>query len=202
MAQTLYDPEHWLETVVRGIKDYVTNNINTRIYDVRMEFPAPALETEKVPLSRTVIHFEVDATPERPLGFGDNVGDWNYDPVLGVKPQYARVEEVNFDVGIWAWDASGGTTSRMKARQELANLFGGTNGMQRLADATNNDDGKIEILSFSGGRFVSDTINDVRVYRMVDCSLDVRVYSRTPIPVETGPTIEQVVQAPNFTIIG
>jgi hypothetical protein len=200
---TLYDPERWLETTIRGIKDYVIANINTRIYDVRMEFPAPSLERGKVPLSKTIIHFEIDDMPERHLGFGENIGAYNYDAAAKLAfPQEARVQEVNFDVGIWAWDKSGGTTSRMKAKQILSNLFGGPLGQRALFAATDGGDGGVEILSFSGGRYAIDRINDVRVYRMVNCALDVRVFSRTPMPSEGGPTIEDIQQAPNLSIIG
>lgn len=200
---TLFDPEHWLETAIRGIKDYVNANLNTRIYDVRMEFPAPMLEKSKVPLGKTIIHFEVDDQPERHLGFGNTIGALNYDSNLKLAfPQEARIQEIHFDVGIWSWDKSGGTTSRMRAKQALSTLFGGPLGQQGLYAATDGGDGGVEILNFGGGRFVIDTINDVRVYRMVDCSLEVRVFSRTPMPIEGGPTVEDIQQVPNLSIIG
>lgn len=203
MGQTKYDPELWLETTVRAIKDYVRNNINTRIYDVSMEFPSPEVEQYKMPLRKTIIHFEVDDMPESLIGIGDNIFALNYDPVRKtVNPQEAREQRLNFDVGIWASDDSGGTTSRMRAKQILSNLFGGSTGIKALYEAAEGDDGSIEILRYEGGRFAIDTINDVRVFRMIDCQLEVRVFSRTPISDEPGPAIEDIQQVPNLTIIG
>jgi hypothetical protein len=203
MSQTKYDPEKWLETTIRAIKDYVENNINTRIYEVVMEFPAPLMEQSLMPLSKTVIHFEIDDMPENLIGMGDNVFAANYNEVdETVNPQEAREQRINFDVGIWASDKSGGTTSRMRAKQILSSLFGGSQGIKALYDAGDNDDGSIEIIRYGGGRFAIDTINDVRVYRMVDAQLEVRVFSRTPISSTPSPSLEDFDQNPNITVIG
>lgn len=205
MPQTVYDPEKWLETTIRGIKDYVTNAINTRIYDVIMEFPAPILEKYQMPLKKTVIHFEVDDMPERLVGMGDNTFAMNYDALSQtVNPQEAREQRINFDVGVWASDESGGTTSRMRAKQILSTLFGGSQGITALRTVTDGGDGSVEILRYEGGRFAIDTINDVRVYRMVDAQLEVRVFSRTPISSTPAPAIEEILQEepPGLTIIG
>jgi len=203
MPQTKYDPEKWLETTIRAINDYVKNAINTGIYEVIMEFPAPIIEQRLMPFNKTIIHFEIDDMPERMIGMGDNVFRLNYDePTETTNPQEAREQRINFDVGIWATDKSGGTTSRMRAKQILSNLFGGAQGFQALFDAANNDDGSVEILRYEGGRFAIDTINDVRVYRMIDAQLEVRVFSRTPLSSTPGPAIEEILQDPDLTIIG
>lgn len=201
-----YDPEIWLESTTRTIKQYVIDGISApNAYEVIMEFPGAAFDTKKLPLDKTVIHFEIDDMPERLLGFGDDPARDNYDAVNQQnQPQWAAIQEINFDVGIWASAKSGGTTSRMRARQHLSRLFGFPQGVVNLRDYSDNGDGVIEILRpLSGGRFVLDRVNDVTMYRMVDCSLDVRVFSRTPIensPIV--PTIEDIVQAPGLTIIG
>lgn len=203
MAQAKYNPELWLETTVRAIKDYVSNFINTNIYQVVMEFPGPLLDNKTVPLNKTILHFEVDEIAEMPLGFGDNIGNLNYDVGSGtVNPQEAREIRINFDVGVWASDASGGTTARMRAHQLLTTLFGGKIAQDSLRVASDGGDGYIEILRFSGGRFAIDSVNDQRLYRTVDCTLEVRVFSRTRISDTPGPAIEEIDQDPGLTVMG
>lgn len=204
MVQTnFYDPEKFLESTVRTIKEYVETYINTRIYEVVMEFPGALYDAGEMPMKKTVIHFELDDQEGKPVGFGDGMFADNYVAGVGNFPQYAAVQLFTFDVGIWASDSSGGTTSRMRAKQYLSFLLDMNNGgAKKLGDFSDNGDGRIEVLSFSGGRFVLDSANDVRLYRMVDCQLVVRVYSRTPIPSISEPAIEEIDQAPNLTIIG
>ena len=200
----IYDPEHWLESTVRTIKDYTEENMNTRIFDVVMEFPGSIIDADKQPIKKTVIHYALDAIETKPVGFGDGMFADNYDPAYGNFPQYAEVHRLTFDVGVWASDRSGGSTSRMRARQQLAYLFGmNGGGAVKFGDFSDGGDGRIEVLSFTGGRFVLDTSgNDFRLYRMVDCMLELRVYSRTPLPTEHLPTIEEIDQVPNITILG
>lgn len=206
MAQTKYDPEKWLETAVRGIKDYAEAGLNGNgsLYDVVMQFPAAQLEESMMPFRKALVHFEIDEIREAALGFGDNIIEDNYDPTSGVDPQIARVHRINFDVGTWTSDASGGSTARIRLRQRLSVLFGGSIGYVKMLEATEEeeDSGGIEIMSYSGGRFVMDTINDLPVYRMVDCTLEVRVYSRTPRGLIPWPAIEEVIQEPHLSIQG
>jgi hypothetical protein len=199
-----YDPEIYLESTIREIKAYVEANINTRIYKVVMEFPGSIVDSERMPLSKTLIHFELDADDPSILGMGDNVFETNYnslDSSLGL--QRAEQHMLNFDVGIWSSDRSGGTTSRSRAKQILQTLFG-VDGIEKLRTFSDGGDGGIEIRSFTGGRFVLDVSdNDSRLYRMVDCQLNVRVFSRTPIAqAEPGVAIEEILQAPDLTILG
>lgn len=197
MPQTKYDPEKWLESTIRAIKDYAAAAFNSNIYTVVMEFPGADMDLKYLPLHKTVVHFEVDDMPETVLGFGENTFRMNYDePTYTVNPQEAREHFINFDVGIWASDASGGTTSRMRARQILSWLFGGAQAIDALRAASNGGDGSVEIVRFGGGRFAIDSVNDQRVYRMVDGVLEVRVFSRTPLSKATGPAIEQITQQP------
>jgi len=206
-VSTKYNPEKWMETTLRCLKEYAQENFNTKIYDIVMEFPGAIIDSGKLPLNKTVIHFEIDSLDSGPVGMGDNMFADNYDPELQQNvPQYAAINVFTFDVGIWASDRSGGTTSRMRARQQLEFMFGiNPAGLTSLMEFSDGGDGGLEILSFTGGRFVLDTAaHDFRLYRMVDCQLVIRVYSRTPLPAdETGqPTIEEIDQAPNLTIIG
>jgi hypothetical protein len=84
-------------------------------------------------------------------------------------------------------------TARLRAYQTLCNLFLGSQAITKLREATNGGDGQLDIVRFSGGKFLSETINDIRVMRVVNCSLIICVFSRTPNPIIT-PTIEDIIQ--------
>lgn len=200
-----YQAEDWLLSTYRTLKSYVIDTINApNVYDVVMEFPGADVDAGKMPLRKIIIHFEIDDIDEQPLGMGDRPAVDNYSAGTSeITPQWAHIHVVNFDVGIWASDAEGGTTSRMRARQWLTRLFSIPEGAEHLRDYSDGGDGVIEILSFSGGRNVIDRVNDMRLYRMVDCTLVCRVFSRTPIEdAVTVPAIDEIDQAPNLTIIG
>jgi hypothetical protein len=200
MSVTKYSPEEWLETAVRGIKDYAEQFLNSG-YEIVMEFPTAEFDSRTTPWDKTIIHFAVDAIDDFALGFGREPTVWNYSEAeQGVFPQWGAMHLLNFDVGVWACDASGGLTSRLRAKQYLHEAFGLPHGVTLLREATNNDDGQLEILSFSGGRNIIDTVNDFRVYRMVDCNLEIRVFSRTRMPDEAGPAIMEIPQEPVFFI--
>jgi len=213
--QHVYNPENWLESLTNVIRDYAYNGFNSAVnddrgypagddvYEVVMEFPGPAMDRHEMPLDRTVVHFEIDDITDRDIGFGMQHYADNYDPVAHtVNPQYARQHLVNFDVGVWASAKSGGITSRIRAKQILESLFGDPGGQVRLRELSSVDDGSVELISYSGGRFIIDTINDNPVYRMIDGQLIVRVFSRSKISDTPGPAIEDIEQAPNLTIIG
>lgn len=202
---TTYDPEIWLESTTRVLHDYVVDTINApNVYSVVMQFPGADIDSQKLPLDKTIIHFQVDSIDEKPLGLGDRPVTENYDEDTGeTRPQWARVHRINFDVGVWSSDRSGGTTSRMRARQWLTRLFAIPEGAERLRDYSDGGDGILDVLSFSGGRNAEELVNDVRLYRLVDTTLEIRVYSRTPLgdaPVVMA--IEEIPQAPNLTILG
>lgn len=201
MTQTHYDPEKFLETLVRGIKDYVNNSLNTQIYNVVMEYPDVLVAESTVPQGRTIIHFEIDGIDSQPLGFsgfGGNVEEV-YDGTTGdVTPHFAARHLVNFDVGIWAWDRSGGTTQRLRARQLLHNILGLPQSGIRLRDATDGGEGGVQVMSYSGGRFITDRINDVPTYRMVDGTLVVSVFSRF-VDLDI-PAIQDIFIVPELTI--
>jgi len=202
----VYNPEQWLLSTTRALKEYAETFFNSA-YEIIMEYPGTEVVLKMMPLEKTLVHFEIDTIEERPLGFGRSIGDWNYDDTTDpahptANPQEARVHVINFDVGIWSTDRSGGTTARARAKQILSLLFLGGLAQDNLDAAVNAGDGRIEILTFTGGRFLTDRINDVDVYRMVDCNLNIRVYSRTPkfeVPVET---VDEVIQDENLDIDG
>jgi len=206
---TIYDPEAWLITTLRGIKDYakigfdnaVKNNLGAsvgdEVYEIIMEYPSADTLAKLAPFTKTIVHFEIDDIDTPIFGMGNNIFNWNYDPTLKwVRPQEAQKHILNFDVGIWASDRSGGITSRLRAYEILNDLFGGASAKNKLMAATELNDGGVELLSFTGGRFLADKVNDIIVHRMVDCTMMVQIFSRTPIPetTEAIETIEEILQ--------
>jgi hypothetical protein len=203
----VYDPENFMLSTSRVLKDYVEAFINTGVFEVIMEFPGAVIDQGLLPLKKTVIHFELDDIDSKPVGLGDGMFADNYNATdETITPQYASVHKLLWDVGIWASDRSGGTTQRARARQMLEFLFGRNNGgIERLREFSDNDDGVLEITDFSGGRFLIDTSeNDQKaLYRMVNCQLEIRVFSRTPLSMASPiPTIEDHTQVPDITILG
>jgi hypothetical protein len=199
---TTFNPEIYLETATRCLKEYAeagidaaiqdnnSNDVGLDVYEVVMEFPSDEMIVSKVPGNKSIVHFELDDIQDSILSFGDNVARSVYDPVLHtVTDQEGRRHVLNFDVGIWAWDKSGGTTARLRARQILTNLFTGAQATKNLRASSDGGDGMLEILSYTGGHFTTEYVNDVRVFRMVDTSLSIRVFSRTPNPI-ISPSIE------------
>lgn len=207
-----YNPEEFIESTMRCVTEYAHERLSeiigadaSEIYDIVQEFPGAALDsrTREVPLSKVVIHFEIDDLKERVLGFGQNVFEDNYDAVnQTIQPQEAAIVNINFDVGIWTSDRTGGTSARAETRRMLSQIFGGALALERFREETDGGDGGIEIISYSGGRFATDKVNDVIVYRAVDGQLEVKVFSRTPKPIVAVPTIESIDQSPGLTIIG
>lgn len=221
MTITKYNPEDWLETLTRAINDYAeegfknsvldpdNNPVGDSVYDVVMEFPSTEDILKRVPLKKTLIHFEIDNIENLQLGFsgrGETIVKWNYDPALQqVIPQEGVEHRVNFDVGIWTSDRAGGKTQRLRAYQNLIRLFQGMLAFDDLKDATTrtdagNFDGALEIYNFTSGRFLTELVNDVVLYRMIDCTLVIRCYSRTSPIRQPIPTIEEIFQDPELII--
>lgn len=218
----VYNPEIWLESTVRELKAYAEAGLNESvrdgsanpiglynkdtnpngIYEVVMEFPSPENISGRVPLLRTIVHFEIDAIDNRYVGLGNQTYRQNYDPATHtVQPQEAGWHQVNFDVGIWSSDKSGGTTSRLRVYQILNNLFHGKLGQAAFDARTDAGDGRVEIVRWDGGRFITETINDVPTYRSVEGVLELRVFSRTPLIITPPVTaIEEILQAPGLVI--
>lgn len=210
--QYKYNPEDWLASSVRALKEYAEdaflNSVldndtvpsGDQFYRVIMEFPSDDLTLTTVPLDKTLIHFEIDDIGPQVLGFGENIGKEFYDTDRGVViRQEAAINTLNFDVGIWASNENGGPTARLRAYQVLQQIFVGSLATESLFTATDAGDGGLELISFTGGRFVRDTLNDIPVFRMVNCTLVIRVFSRTPKPQELPP-IEDIVQNPELVI--
>lgn len=172
-----FDPDNWLVSLQRSLKSYVEANLDlTGVYELEMSYPSADEIAKKTPLPLTILHFEIDDPRLMPFGFGDNVVDGLYDENGGTVEEWeAHCHEVDINVGVWASVESGGVTARLVARQDLDKLFVGPAAREACLAQTEG----IEILSFSGGLFVTDTINDLPIFRVVDATLRVRVYSRT-----------------------
>jgi hypothetical protein len=187
---TTFSPDEWLVSLFGSLTDYINAEIDQsvmvgldpqglRAYEVVMDFPDADSLPEGAEFNRTIIHFGIDDIETRQLGFGPGIVNSEItdgtDLVAGtVSDQEAKSHVANFDVGIWASDESGGITSRLRAYQLLDKLFNGMIAKTRCWDFTEG----VEIRFYNGGRFVNETINDVRVFRAVGMELEVRVYSR------------------------
>lgn len=213
-AITKFNPERWNETMIRGLKDYAEREFQNAmsdsdgaagllVWEILMEYPGTLLDQRKMPLVKPLVHFEIDEIVSSPVGFGENIFAWHYDETdQTVTPQDAMSHVVNFDVGVWSSDSSGGTTARMIARQILTDMFSPL-GMENLRAATNGGDGALEGLRFTGGRNTPDRVNDMVVYRTVGSELTLRVFSRRAIRTSVPrPTIEDITQDPGLTIVG
>ena len=210
---TPYNPEIYLESSIRCLRSYIETNVDQavlddgqnpaglEVYEVTMEFPPDEMIMSYVPGKKSIIHFELDDIEDHILSFGRNVAQSVYDVNSAtITEREGRRHILNFDVGIWAWDKSGGITARLRARQILSNLFTGSMAIERLRDWTDGGDGMLEILSYSGGHFMAEFINDVRVFRQINSTLSIRVFSRTPTPFVT-PTVEEIEQDTDLLIV-
>jgi hypothetical protein len=203
-----YDPTKWVTTMQRALKDYVEAEIDAAIgggglnvFNVVFDYPVSAAAPLEADLTKTIIHLEIDDVLNTRIGFGRDVFAGAYTPgnvanAATLVESEARCHRVNFDVGVWASDLSGGSTSRLIALEILDSAFGGEMARHKCMAAT----GGVEITSFNGGKFVVDTLNDVRVFRIVDSALDVRVYSRKDG--EEMIVADTISQDPHFTILG
>lgn len=209
MSITEFNPDLWIETLHRGIHDYVKSQINSYIlddtdspagleaYDVVMDWPESVTAAQDVQLEKTLIHFVIDDILSEKLGFGNDIV--NATETLQDAPlpdlvhfHQARRHMVNYDVGIWASDQSGGSTSRLVTYQMLDKIFGGEQTRRDFSTAT----GGVEIVRFNGGTFITERVNDVRLFRVIDCELVLRVFSR--VKLEDQVITEEIVQAPDL----
>lgn len=199
MTPTTYNPTNWLPTLFRAIHDFVLDEINKWIevddvpsglqaYEIVFDFPPAVDAADKIPFRNeqgkpvTLIHFAVDDIDNMPLGIGESIISETVDEdEFTVVQQEAERHTINFDVGIWATDASGGSTSRLVAYQMLSRLFGTPSAREHFQTVT----GGIDIISFRGGRFIQETINDIRIFRTIDSELIVRAYSHNDVLQQT-----------------
>lgn len=202
-----YDPTSWVTSMQRALKDYILAEVDAAVgtnqgldaFDVVFDYPTSLATAIAADFQKTIIHLEIDDIENIKLGFGTDIVDSVYTPSDVSNPatvveSEARCHKVNFDVGTWASDQSGGSTSRLVAYEILDKAFGGEFARKKCMDATQG----VEIVSFMGGRFLVDTINDIRVFRMVNSELVVRVYSRKDGEALIVP--DSISQSPQLTI--
>jgi hypothetical protein len=205
MTQTnVFDSEKWMTSLFRSLREYILEGIDgyvksgatpigLQVYDVVFDFPTAFEVPDKVPFRNedgnpvTVIHLVVDSIENKPLGFGPGVFS---EEIVGA-PSYTvtQVEgqghEISWDVGVWASDASGGSTARLQVYEALTYLLDGPASQKACQSATEG----VLIRSFSGGRFLTETLNDIRLYRVVDCELVTHVFSAKQLTPSTASDI-------------
>ena len=135
-------------------------------------------------------------------GWATTIFSWTVDEETGIgSAREAQIHILNVDVGVWATDRSGGTTSRLRAKQILQNALGGAMAITKMREFSYGGEGRIEFLSYTGGRFVVDKINDMQVFRIAESTLTARVFSRSPAdPSMDGPAIMEIPIDPNLKI--
>ena len=189
MSITEFNPDQWLTSLQRALKDYTLREINNSVmagatpsgldtYEVVYDWPDAFELAKDAKLEKTIIHFAIDDIANTIIGLGDNVyntveenrNEPNSDLV---RLHEGQCHEVNFDVGVWASDQSGGATARLVVYETLQKIFGTEIGKRKVRSAID-----VEVRRFNGGRFITDRISDLRVFRLIDTELVARVYSR------------------------
>jgi hypothetical protein len=175
-----FNPDKPIYTHFQMLKDYIEDELpNVEVYDIVNSYPTADEFTSRMPLEKTIIHFDIANNEESLLGFGDNVvQSFHNDPDFELIEWQAQELQLTWDVGVWASARSGGVSARFMALDDLRVLFSGAYAVERgrLRD--------FEIMSYGGARFLVDTINDVEVYRVADIELVTRVFGRMIIPTQ------------------
>lgn len=181
----IFAPESWLLSSLRALEDYLNDNLQADLYDVQMSFPDTTLMSKTLPFSKTIIHFDIENVTNTLLGIGDNAVDYALDEAFEeITLSEASWRDLELDVGIWASADSGGVTSRMVALQDVSDLLHGPDAQERCFLATEG----VQIVSFEGGMFFVDSINDLPVWRVRNMTLALKVASKKtydPLPLIT-----------------
>jgi len=209
-----YNPDQWLTSLQRTLSGLISDEIDAyiqdaggdaglKVYDVVFDWPDAAELATGARLEKTIIHFVIDDINNLKLGFGDDTVSATEITITDpdtITYHEGQRHELNFDVGVWASDKSGGSTARLVVYEMLQRLFSMESGRRKVRLDT---DG-VEILRFNGGRFITDKINDVRVYRIIDSELVVRVFSRLSgdpaVIVDQEPDVTEQFEIDNINI--
>ncbi len=178
----LFIPETPLTSLLRSLNHYMRvgsppniAGLPEPLYDLVASYPAADDQLFKVPLPKTLIHYDFDLIHGRGLGFGDSVTFAEFDDANALITEHeARWYDVDVDIGIWASTESGGPTSRMEVREILDNLFAGSAAYHACFAVTTG----VQITDLMGGTNITDSYNDVTIFRMVDISLRCTVFGR------------------------
>lgn len=208
-----FNPDRWLSSLIdsmeaelRSQMDSYLDTDSTAVFQIAWTHFASERETSESELiddmNKTLIHFNIDDITNMALGFGPGSVQADFtEPTVSDPGSFidkkGRRHDVNLDVGVVATDAAGGSSARLTAYEMLDSIFGS---FDRRTSFRANTDG-IEIVSFTSGRFAKDSINDVRVFRVIGGELVVRVYSRD---VASDPVIlvDDITQDPDLEIDG
>lgn len=195
--------DKWFTSLVRALKEHVNEGIvaemGAGLVDVVIGHPGADELAVLMPEPKPVISFEADDIDTTTLGFGDDVVK---SEVLVVGADNWLLHEegkrhvVNFDIGVWCSDAAGGYTACMRVYEVLQGVLGSSRSRKNFSEASNG----VSILNFTGGRIVTDKVNDIRTFRLVDAELVVRVFSRTANEPGDERETEGIVQEPGLTV--
>jgi hypothetical protein len=172
---SVFDPDNWLTSMMRSLKAYMEVNLADN-FDLEMAYPDVTAMVKNVPLPKTLIHFDVENPDAQFFGLGDNIVADEITAGDTLVEHEATCYVVTLDLGVWAFVETGGPTSRMEAMEQLTTMFSGPQARAACMTATNG----VEVLDngMSGGRFLTDSIDDIPVFRVTDMSLRIRVYAR------------------------
>lgn len=208
---TLLNPNQWFTSTVRALKEHVNEafavEMGVAAVTVVFGHPGAAELAELLPEPQPVISFETDDITTTNVGFGDDVVK---STVLMLDPdgnpatlndfwmihEEGKRHVLNFDIGVWCSDYAGGYTACMRVYEVLQKILG----TSRSRDTFNKASNGVSILSFSGGRIVVDKVNDIRVYRLIDAEMNVRVFSRNVNLPGDEREVAKIVQAPGLKI--
>lgn len=197
MTSYAYSPDDWLVSTTRVLGSYIAATINDPDTEVEMSFPDTSRWVKTTPLSKALIHLEQDHIADPVIGFGIPGVEVPTAPPDGTYKFHEAAEHlINYDVGVWVSAEMGGATKRMQLVQALKNIFTTATGKQAFNVAT----GGLWAVSFDGGRNELDRVNDIPVWRALDMTLIVRVFSRH-IPLGTTGLTDKIYQAPSLTIV-
>lgn len=179
-----YNPGDPFLSLFRALESYLEQYIDQELYTLVAGFPSADDLGNFQPFPKTIIHYDIDDIQNPILGFGSNKILQQFHDDGTVTEIEARQHVVSWDIGVWASDRSGGITSRLVAYQLLNSLFHGTQVFHLVEDAYG-----FEILSFVGGNFIKEEINDMPIYRVTNMSLTTKIFSsvdQIPLPVPSG----------------
>lgn len=174
--------EEWLTGVYYAVKSYIEycllqmNENWADLYDIVEGFPADdTFDRKRMPLDKVLIHLDIDNINNPVFGFGDNVVDRTYDTPAAhqVIEVEAQKHVLHFDLGIWASERAGGGSARLVAYQRLTHMFHGTEAYRACSELAG-----VQIESFTGGRLIVETINDIKTWRVANISLTVQCFNR------------------------
>lgn len=175
IAQYAFDPQDWLVSATRAIASYIAITLDDPDVTVEEDFPDTRSWRHETPLPKSIVHIAQDNLSDTPMGFG-RPGIYVTDDVAGTGVlQEAAQHMIDYDVGVWVSAEGGGSTKRMQLVQVLKNMFTVAGNKLAFQDATSG----ITIVSFEGGNFALDHVNDQPLWRAMGMTLIVKVFSRT-----------------------